>query len=171
MVEVLFVCTGNICRSPTAEGVFRRLVREAGLAGRIGVDSAGTEAYHVGEPPDPRACAAARARGYPIDDLRARQLSAADFQRFDLMLALDGGHLRALNQQLNRQAARRPGLHLPPAHLPGVHLFLDFAPGLGVREVPDPYYGDPGGFVRVLELIEAGARGLLAAIVSGDPPP
>ncbi|MEI8395656.1 MAG: low molecular weight protein-tyrosine-phosphatase [Rhodospirillaceae bacterium] len=152
MFTVLFVCTGNICRSPTAEGVFRRMVNDAGLQERIGTDSAGTEGYHVGEPPDSRSAAAARARGYPIDDLRARQAVREDFERFNLVLAMDRSHFR----QLKRLA--------PAGREDRLKLFLDYAPGVSIRDVPDPYYGGPEGFRHVLELIEAGSRGLLEAI-------
>ena len=152
MVKVLFVCTGNICRSPTAEGVFRRMVAEAGLDHAISVDSAGTHDYHVGEPPDPRSCAMARAKGYSIDDLRARKFSPRDFHQFDWLLAMDQGHHRFMARVM------------PAARADRLHLFLDFAPELGIRDVPDPYYGGPEGFAHVLELIEAGARGLLEAI-------
>ena len=152
MFRVVFVCTGNICRSPSAEGVFRHMVAEAGLAHRISTDSAGTHDYHVGEPPDPRSCAAARERGYVIADLRARKFSPRDFHHFDLVLAMDRGH--------QRQLARL----MPPARADRLRLFMDYAPELGVTEVPDPYYGGRDGFLRVLDLIEAGARGLLLAI-------
>ena len=152
MIRVLFVCTGNICRSPTAEGVFRHRVRAAGLADRIAADSAGTHGYHVGEPPDPRACAVARSRGYGIDDLRARKFSPRDFHHFDLVLAMDRGHHRFLTRVMPVTRAER------------LRLFLDFAPNLGVQDVPDPYYGGPEGFVQVLDLIEAGARAVLASL-------
>ena len=152
MVKVLFVCTGNICRSPTAEGVFRRMVEDTGLDGRISADSAGTEGFHIGESPDSRSAQAARARGYPIDDLRARQVRPRDFESFDLILAMDRGHLGQLRR-------------LCPPELAGrVKLFLDYAPWAGTRDVPDPYYGGPGGFTRVLDLIEAGCRGVLEAL-------
>ncbi len=152
MVKVLFVCTGNICRSPTAEGVFRRMVADAGLAHAISVDSAGTHDDHVGEPPDPRSCAMAQAKGYPIDDLRARKFSPRDFHQFDWLLAMDQGHHRFMARVM------------PAARADRLHLFLDFAPELGICDVPDPYYGGPEGFAHVLDLIEAGARGLLEAI-------
>ncbi len=152
MIKVLFVCTGNICRSPTAEGVFRRMVEEAGLEGRISVDSAGTEGYHAGESPDPRSAEVARARGYPIDDLRSRQIRSRDFESFDLILAMDQGHLG----QLRRLC--------PPERLGRLKLFLEYAPWAGARDVPDPYYGGPGGFTRVLDLIEVGCRGLLEVL-------
>lgn len=152
MIKVLFVCTGNICRSPTAEGVFRRMVEEAGLTGRVSTDSAGTEGFHIGESPDPRAAKTARERGYPIDDLKARQMRASDFESFDLILAMDRGHLG----QLRRLC--------PPALAGRVRLFLDYAPWAGHSDVPDPYYGGPAGFARVLDLIETGCRGVLEAL-------
>lgn len=152
MVKVLFVCTGNICRSPTAEGVFRRLVRQAGLEGRIATDSAGTHGYHVGEAPDPRSRKAAKARGIDLSDLRARQVTADDFRRFDYVLAMDRGHLT----QLQRMT--------PPDGRATVRLFLDYAPAAPRREVPDPYYGEGTHFTEVLDLCEMGARGLLETI-------
>lgn len=152
MVKVLFVCTGNICRSPTADGVFRALVAAEGLAGRIGVDSAGTHAYHVGEPPDRRSAAAARRRGYELEDLRARQLTKEDFEAFDLLLAMDRGHLDLMARVC------------PPDRRDRLALFLSFAPQLGLQDVPDPYYGQGDGFERVLDMIEAGSVGLLAHI-------
>ena len=152
MVKVLFVCLGNICRSPLAEGVFRELVARQGLAGRIATDSCGTQSYHVGEAPDRRARAAALERGVDIGDLRARTVAARDFAEFDYVLAMDRDNQRHI------EALRPPG---SKAH---VALLLDFAPELGVREVPDPYYGGTEGFEHVLDLVEAGARGLLAKI-------
>jgi protein-tyrosine phosphatase len=149
---VLFVCMGNICRSPTAEGVFRAAVAEAGLSERIRIASAGLGDWHVGSPPDRRAIRAAHRRGYDLTALRGRQVEVADFTRFGWILAMDNGNMRAL-------AAMRPpdfGGHLG--------LLLDFAPELGVREVPDPYYGAPDGFDRVLDLVEASAAGLLARL-------
>ncbi|WP_029009440.1 low molecular weight protein-tyrosine-phosphatase [Azospirillum halopraeferens] len=149
MVKVLFVCTGNICRSPTAEGVFRHLVREAGLDGRIATDSAGTTDYHAGEPPDPRSRSAARRRGVDLSDLRARAVTEQDFHTFDYVLAMDRGHLARLR-------------HLAPDGAAAtVRLFLDYAPEAPRREVPDPYYGQGDHFTEVLDLVEAGARGLL----------
>ncbi|MBM3485845.1 MAG: low molecular weight phosphotyrosine protein phosphatase [Alphaproteobacteria bacterium] len=152
MFNVLFVCTGNICRSPTAEAVFRARVAAAGLAARIGTGSAGIGDWHVGEAPDPRTRDAASARGYDLSRLRARQVRTADFEDFDLLLAMDHGHERAL-----RRLA-------PPARLARVGLFLDYAPGAGPREVPDPYYGGADGFALVLDLVEAGVAGLLKSI-------
>ncbi len=149
MLKVLFVCTGNICRSPTAEGVFRALVEREGLADRIGVDSAGTHAYHAGEAPDRRSAEAARRRGVELDHLRARQVVKADFDTFDLILAMDRGHHAKLLGSC------------PPPRRDAVALFLSFAPQLGVQDVPDPYYGGHDGFERVLDMIEAGSIGLL----------
>lgn len=152
MIKVLFVCTGNICRSPTAEGVFRALVAAEGLAGHVATDSAGTHAYHVGEPPDGRSTAAALRRGIDLSDLRARKVRAGDYAEFDLVLAMDRGHADILRRQC-------------PADLAGrVRLFLDFAPDLGIKDVPDPYYGGGDGFERVLDMIEAGSAGLLSHI-------
>ncbi|MGE5505737.1 MAG: low molecular weight protein-tyrosine-phosphatase [Actinomycetota bacterium] len=152
MVKVLFVCTGNICRSPTAEGVFRALVEREGLGGVIGVDSAATHGYHVGEPPDPRTCEAAGRRGVDLTCQRARQVSKADFDAFDLVLAMDRGHHGILSRLC------------PPGREGRLHLFLSFAPESGALDVPDPYYGGPQGFETVLDLIEAGSAGLLAHI-------
>lgn len=151
-IGVLFVCTGNICRSPTAEGVFRQHVAEAGLAQAIDIDSAGTHDYHRGAPPDPRACRIAHGRGYDLASLRARQVVAADFARFDLILAMDRGHQRLLERQRPADGRAR------------VRLLLDYAPALGMAEVPDPYYGDEADFHHVLDLVEAGSRGLLARL-------
>ncbi len=152
MIKVLFVCTGNICRSPSAEGVFRRMVRNAGLDGQIATDSAGTHDYHVGEAPDPRSVEAARARGIDIDDLRARQVRPRDFDEFDLILAMDRGHAALLNGMAPDHARDR------------IHLFMDFAPEAPKREVPDPYYGEGTHFNETLDLIEAASTGLLDAI-------
>lgn len=149
MRRVLFVCTGNICRSPTAEGVFRKLVAEAGLAGRIASDSAGTHGYHVGEPPDLRTQAAARRRGYDLSGLRARKVAREDFHRFDLLLAMDREH----HDILGRLA--------PPSAGHKVQLMMGFARGAAHDEVPDPYYGGPEGFELVLDLLEDAAAGLL----------
>jgi protein-tyrosine phosphatase len=149
MRRVLFVCTGNICRSPTAEGVFRKLVADAGLADRIASDSAGTHGYHVGEPPDVRTQAAARRRGYDLSGLRARKVAREDFHRFDLLLAMDREH----HDILGRLA--------PPAVGHKVQLMMGFARGAAHVEVPDPYYGGPEAFELVLDLLEDAAAGLL----------
>jgi protein-tyrosine phosphatase len=147
-VRVLFVCLGNICRSPTAEGVFRHYVKEAGLEDRIRIDSAGTGNYHIDEPPDVRACEAAAERGYDLSALRARQVSAGDFADFDYVLAMDNQNLRVLQRLC------------APEHAHKIRLFTDFSSHAG-REVPDPYGGGPQGFEIVLDLIEHSAQGLL----------
>jgi protein-tyrosine phosphatase len=148
-VKVLFVCMGNICRSPTAEGVFKGLVEKAGLADRIVSDSAGTHDYHVGEAPDARAQSAALARGYDLSPLCARQVSRRDFQDFDYVLAMDEANLA----QLKRLC--------PPERAGKVKLFMEFAGEGAGREVPDPYYGGAQGFERVLDMVEQASRGLL----------
>jgi protein-tyrosine phosphatase len=140
---------GNICRSPMAEGVLRRYLEEAGLAERVATDSAGTHGYHVGEPPDPRAQSAAGRRGYDISGLRGRQVQPADFSEFDYVLAMDEANLRALARIC------------PPEHAEKLRLFMEFAPDGAPREVPDPYYGGPQGFERVLDQLEQAARGLI----------
>ncbi len=152
MIRVLFVCTGNICRSPTAEGVFRRLVEAAGLAAEIDVDSAGTHGFHVGRAPDARAREAAARRGVDISDLRARQVDAYDFEGFDYILTMDEGNLGILLADA------------PPSAHKRIHPFLDFAPHRTESEVPDPYYGGRDGFDHVLGLVEDAAEGLLAEI-------
>jgi protein-tyrosine phosphatase len=151
-VKVLFVCMGNICRSPMAEGVFRRHIETAGYADRVEIDSAGTHAYHVGEPPDERAQAATARRGIDISGLRGRQAVAEDLACFDYVLAMDHeneAHLRAL---------------CPEGHEHKVRLFLQYASRFRERVVPDPYYGGMSGFDRVLDLIDDAAEGLLAEI-------
>jgi protein-tyrosine phosphatase len=150
--RVLFVCMGNICRSPTAEGVFRARVREAGLHEHILTDSAGTGDWHVGEAPDPRARSAASRRGYPIDDLRARQVVVADFTQFDLVLAMDWDNLRNLMRLC------------PGEHRHKVRLFLEFSSRFQGQEVPDPYFGGREGFDQVLDMVEDAAAGLLEAL-------
>ena len=152
--SVLFVCMGNICRSPTAEGVFRDAVGRAGLAHAVRADSAGTGDWHVGSPPDRRAIQAARRRGYDLTALRARQVTSADFTRFAWILAMDRFNLRALEDLR------------PPEYRGHLGLFLEFAPELGVEEVPDPYYGGPEGFEQVLDLAERASEGLVAHIRS-----
>lgn len=147
-MRVLFVCLGNICRSPTAEGVFRARLMQAGLNEHVEVDSCGIGHWHVGKGPDPRALAAARRRTIDIASLRARQFAANDFQRFDYILAMDHDNLAAIE-------ARRPADSR--AH---IGLFLDFA-GEHDRAVPDPYYGGEQGFEEVLDLIEAASDGLI----------
>jgi protein-tyrosine phosphatase len=149
-MRVLFVCLGNICRSPTAEGVLRALAAREAPEIALEVDSAGTATYHVGQPPDPRTRAAAARRGYDLSALRARSVESADFERFDLILAMDRENLTVLR-------------HRAPAHArERLRLFLEFAPDAAPAEVPDPYYGGPNGFEEVLDLVEAATRGLLA---------
>lgn len=152
MVRVLFVCLGNICRSPTAEGVFRKLVTEAGLHEHIEIDSAGTHAYHIGRPPDPRALAAARLRGIDLSALRGRQATRHDIERFDYVLVMDRENYEHL------LAICPPGLERK------IELFMRYAPDRVEDEVPDPYFGGSAGFDRVLDMIEEAARGLLDEI-------
>ena len=152
MVSVVFVCLGNICRSPTAEGVFRKLVEREGLRGVIGVDSAGTAAYHVGESPDGRSQEAARRRGIDISRQRARKFTPADFRKFDYVLAMDRENHRNLKSVC------------PPGEKHKLFLFLEFAPDLNRQDVPDPYYGGGQGFEVVLNLTEDASQGLLAHI-------
>ena len=152
-IKVLFVCTGNICRSPTAEGVLRHKLTKAGLAGRVRVDSAGMIDYHAGEPPDRRAIQRAARRGYNLRDQRARQLRSADFETFDLLLGMDRGHFRQLARLCPPQFAER------------VKLFLEYAAVAGLpAEVPDPYYGGREDYDYALDLIEPGVEGLIAAL-------
>lgn len=156
MIKVVFICMGNICRSPTAEGVFRRMVEEAGLAGEILIDSAGTHDYHIGAAPDHRTQVAAAQRGYDLSDLRGRQVCRADFERFDYILAMDADNLANLQRLC------------PPPHKNRVGLFLEFSRKFSLRgatDVPDPYYGGVQGFEQVLDLVEDAAAGLLEEIV------
>ncbi len=158
-MELLFVCLGNICRSPTAEGVMRSLVQEAGLEGDIGVDSAGTGAWHIGNPPDERASAAALARGISLEG-RARQVREEDYDRFDLLIGMDRANVADLISAAPRADARER-----------VRLLREFDPGsAGAQEldVPDPYYGGPSGFADVFDLVYAACAGLLAQIASGE---
>jgi low molecular weight protein-tyrosine phosphatase len=149
-VKILFVCLGNICRSPTAEAVFRAVAAREAPELAIEVDSAGTAGYHVGEAPDARTRAAASRRGYDLSRLRARMVGPNDFEEFDLILAMDLQNLQVLQRRAPAHARER------------VRLFLEFAPEAVVTEVPDPYYGGPNGFEEVLDLVEAASRGLLA---------
>ncbi len=146
------VCMGNICRSPTAEGVFRHMLEEAGMSKRVRLDSAGTHAYHVGSPPDPRARDAAQRRGYDLSDLRGRQVSDADFEDFDYILAMDRENLAGLLRRC------------PEQHKHKVRLFLSFSRRYPNLEVPDPYYGGRQGFDQVLDMVEDAARGLLETL-------
>ncbi|MDD5274051.1 MAG: low molecular weight phosphotyrosine protein phosphatase [Methylovulum sp.] len=151
-IKVLFVCMGNICRSPTAEGVFTKLIEDRYLLERFAIDSAGTHAYHVGDAPDLRAQKAARNRGVELAKLRARKFTRGDFEDFDFILAMDEDNYSILSNAC------------PDEHKDKVRLFLDYAPHLNVREVPDPYYGGSYGFERVLDLVEAASEGLLKAL-------
>lgn len=151
-VSVLFVCMGNICRSPTAQGVFENLVREQGLVDRILIDSAGTHAYHIGNPPDQRSQAAARNRGLDLSGQRARKVEVLDFERFDYILAMDRANLEDLLRLAQQEQLER------------LHLFMRFASRWKVDEVPDPYYGGNSGFERVLDMAEDAAAGLLEHI-------
>ncbi|GAB4119931.1 MAG: low molecular weight protein-tyrosine-phosphatase [Sideroxydans sp.] len=151
-VRVLFICMGNICRSPTAEAVFRHCVQKAGLQDRIDIDSAGTHDYHVGEAPDARAQRAAKQRGYDMGQLRGRQVEAKDFSHFDYILAMDEANLSILQRLRPRDAQSHLGL------------FLAFAERHVEREVPDPYFGGADGFERVLDMVEDAAAGLLRHI-------
>ena len=151
IISVLFVCMGNICRSPTAEGVFRHFVQEAGLADRIKIDSAGTHAYHTGEPADRRASAAAERRGYSLADIRARRVQAEDFENFNYIVAMDRLNHVTLIDRADAE------------HHDKIRLFLEFS-SAGEDEVPDPYYGGAAGFDRVLDLVEEASRGLLETL-------
>jgi protein-tyrosine phosphatase len=152
MVSVLFVCMGNICRSPTAEGVFRHLLRANNLERRVVVDSAGTHAYHIGEAPDPRTQRTAARRGYDLSGLRARKIVAQDMEHFDLILAMDRKCLEAI------------GIICPPERIERLGLFMDYAQRFDEDEVPDPYYGSGEGFERVLDMVEDASAGLVAKV-------
>ncbi|WP_309762140.1 low molecular weight protein-tyrosine-phosphatase [Pseudomonas oryzihabitans] len=151
-MRILFVCMGNICRSPTAEGILRHKLAAAGLAEAVELDSAGTGDWHRGKAPDSRAIQAAASRGYDISDLRARQVTVADFQRFDLILAMDHDNLAWLEPLRSAEGA-------------APELFLA-RQGLAVDEVPDPYYGGAAGFERVLDLLESACDGLVAEVAA-----
>lgn len=153
-MRVLFVCLGNICRSPTAEAVFRQLLLRSQSGLEVEVDSAGIGDWHLGEPPDERAQAAARRRGVDMSGMRARQIVHEDFALFDLILAMDRQNLTELRRRAPAQYRER------------VKLFLEFAPELEMHDVPDPYYGGDAGFEEVLDLAEQAARGLLSHLAS-----
>jgi len=150
--RVLFVCMGNICRSPTVEGVFRALAERELAAHVIEIDSAGTHGYHVGQPPDPRARRAAERRGIDLSALRARRVAPEDFERFDLILAMDPLNVAVLQETC------------PPEHRARIRLLLEFAPELGREDVPDPYYGGSNGFEYVLDLAEEASADLVSHI-------
>ncbi|MCW8889936.1 MAG: low molecular weight phosphotyrosine protein phosphatase [Sedimenticola sp.] len=151
-VSVLFVCMGNICRSPTAHGVFEDLVLRAGLQDKILVDSAGTHAYHVGNSPDPRSQKTAAERGVDLSKQRARQAERKDFERFDYIIAMDKDNLSNLQFIASPEGKKK------------LYLFLEFAPKLGTKEVPDPYYGGSKGFDKVFDLVLDASEALLAHI-------
>lgn len=152
-VSVLFVCMGNICRSPTAQGIFESLVQRSGLAGVIRIDSAGTHAYHIGNQPDSRSQQAALGRGVDLSKQRARQVQTTDFSDFDYVLAMDLHNLQALQRFAQAQQAKN------------LQLFMEFASRWREREVPDPYYGGSQGFERVLDMIEDASEGLLEHLI------
>lgn len=157
MTRVLFVCMGNICRSPSAEGVFRALVEGRGIADRFEIDSCGTLDYHTGDAPDPRAQKTAKGRGIDISGLRGRQYRMSDFAEFDYILAMDHDNLSVLKRAC------------PAEHRHKLHLFCEYIPGRSNEEVPDPYYGGDSGFEQVYDLIEEASDAFLAAIHDGAP--
>ncbi len=155
-VSVVFVCMGNICRSPTAEGVFRHAVKQRGLSDQIRIDSAGTHAYHIGESPDSRSQSTALSRGVNLSAQRARKVEGTDFDRFDYVIAMDRSNLENLkNLQQSNQSAK-------------LHLFMEFANDWDNQEVPDPYYGGDNGFDQVFDMVQSASEGLLEYIVSND---
>jgi protein-tyrosine phosphatase len=151
-IKVLFVCMGNICRSPTAEGVFTKLVRDHDLEAHFTIDSAGTHAYHIGKEPDLRSQAAAIERGVDLSKLRARKVSDEDFEDFDFLLAMDDDNFAILVHDCPEQYKSK------------IKYFLDYAPQLNERQVPDPYYGGAYGFERVLDMIEEASAGFLKSV-------
>lgn len=152
--RLLFVCLGNICRSPMAEGVFRRVAEEEGVGHLFEIDSAGMGDWHLGQAPDSRAQEAARGRGIDISGQCARQVTHRDFAVFDLLLAMDGSNYAELSELAPKEARQK------------VRRFLDYAPHVGNKDVPDPFYGGRAGFDRALDLIEEAARGLLADVLA-----
>ncbi|MFT7533589.1 MAG: protein-tyrosine phosphatase [Gammaproteobacteria bacterium] len=152
MIKVLFVCLGNICRSPTSEGFFQNLLAIHKLEETIMVDSAGTGNWHIGNPPDARAQQVASSRGVDLSKLKARQVAVHDFEEFDYIIAMDRGNLDHLLSMC------------PSQHQSKVSLFLDYTDQFDVDEVPDPYYGGDGGFDQVLDMIESASTGLLEKI-------
>lgn len=156
-IRVLFICMGNICRSPTAEGVFSALIQRKGVANRFFVDSAGTHAFHDGDAPDLRAQKAAKERGVDLSKIRGRKFVMGDFEDFDFLLAMDEDNYRNLMD------------FCPEEYQDKIKYFLDYAPDLETREVPDPYYGGKFGFERVLNMVEEASFGFLDSFVqSGE---
>jgi protein-tyrosine phosphatase len=155
--RLLFVCLGNICRSPMAEGVFRRVAEDEGVLHLFEIDSAGMGRWHIGQAPDQRAQVAARARGIDISNQSARQVRRSDFADFDLLLAMDGSNLADLSDLAPKDARHK------------VRRFLDYAPHIGTRDVPDPFFGGRDGFDHALDLIEEASRGLLADLLGEGP--
>jgi protein-tyrosine phosphatase len=153
-VKILFVCMGNICRSPTAHGVFRNLVTSSGLLDQIEIDSAGTHAYHIGNPPDSRSISTAHKRGIDISDLRARQVDLSDFYHYDYLIAMDEYNLSLLKEMSPSDVHYK------------LRLFLSFAPQLTKTEVPDPYYGGASGFEHVFDLVQIASEGLLSHLLN-----
>lgn len=153
-IKVLFVCMGNICRSPTAEGVFTHLVKQQGTYDRFMIDSAGTHAYHVGEQPDTRAQQTARQRGIDLSYIRARKFAYTDFEMFDHILAMDSDNYAILVDAC------------PTQYRDKIRLFLDFAPERHERDVPDPYYGGQNGFDHVFDLVEDASQGFYSSITN-----
>lgn len=151
---ILFVCLGNICRSPIAESVFRHIAEQRGFADHFFVDSAGLGSWHIGNPPDERAQAAMLLRGMDISDLRARRVTSRDFEKFDLILAMDRSNRNALHKMA------------PAEHRNKISLLMDYAPNLAVHEIPDPFFGEKDGFDYVCQLIDAACRGLFVKLTA-----
>lgn len=155
-VSVLFVCMGNICRSPTAEGVFRDVVKQKNMLNVISIDSAGTHAYHIGESPDSRSQSTAKSRGVDLSSQRARKVDSNDFEQFDYVMAMDNSNFENLKHLATDE------------ELSKLHLFMSFANGWDNSEVPDPYYGGGNGFERVFDMVQSASEGLLEHIKSND---
>ena len=155
-ISVVFVCMGNICRSPTAEGVFRHVVKKRNLQDQIKIDSAGTHAYHIGEPPDSRSQATAKSQGVDLSAQRARKVEADDFERFDYVIAMDRSNYENLKELASQNQQEK------------LHLFMDFTSEWDNTEVPDPYYGGSDGFKNVFDMVKSASEGLLGNIIKND---